>query len=162
MRSRQEILSDIQEGLERGLITKADLAGFGAPLQTTTLSSDGSTEKPEKLSAVDVMFYIAGIVLFSAIMSVIVQSWKDGSAVMHILLSAGVGLGLWFAAYYLIRSETQTAVRKGLINSLLLTGSLSVIAGGYIITNEIIGGFNEVNFIAGAIMLAAVGAAHLG
>lgn len=165
MKNKQELLADIQEGLRQGVITDADLT----PLLRTPPSQpaaaprlEAPAHKPDKLSAVDVMFYIAGIVLFSAIMSVIVQSWEDGNAIVHILLSAGVGLGMWSVAYLLIASAQQSDVRKGLTNSLLLTGSLSVITGGYIITNELFGAFNEINFIPGAIMLAVVGALHIG
>ena len=165
MKNKQEILAEIQEGLSTGVITETDIQPFihePAPQQVITTHAEEPANKPEKLSAVDVMFYISGIVLFSAIMSIIVQSWNDGSALVHILLSAGVGAGLWSIAYYLIKSSLQNDVRKGLINSLLLTGSLSVVAGGYIITNEIIGGFDEVNFIPGAVMLAVIGGVHLG
>lgn len=166
MKSKQEILAEIQESLSLGVITEADIKPFityqqaSQPAPVITYPQE-SENKQEKLSAVDVMFYIAGIVLFSAIMSIIVQSWNDGNAFVHILLSAGVGMGLWSVAYYLIQSSLQSDIRKGLINSLLLTGSSSVIAGGYIVTNELIGGFDEVNFIPGAIMLAVIGGVHI-
>lgn len=160
MKTKQEILAEIHEGLDAGIITEADLKTFVAgpiterpaePLQTRT----------DKTSAVDIMFYIAGLVLYLAILSIIAQSWGDGNTLMHILLSVGVGLGLWAIAYYLVKNLLHSDVRKGLINSLLLTGSLSIITGGYIVTNEIIGGFDEVNFIPGAIILALVGAVHI-
>ena len=156
MKTKDEILADIAEGLESGVITENDLTGyFKKPAEVRA----GSVH--EKLGVVDIMFYIAGIVLYSAILSVITQSWDDGSALTHIILSLGVGLGLWSIAYYLIKSAIQSDVRRGLINSLLLTGSLSVVTGGYIVTNELIGGFGEVNFIPGAVMLAVVGALHI-
>ncbi len=164
MKNKQEILAEIQESLKSGVITETDIKTFITPQPQVTMAAQAPepANKHEKLSAVDVMFYIAGIVLFSAIMSIIVQSWDEGNALVHILLSAGVGAGLWSIAYKLIKSTAQSDVRKGLINSLLLTGSLSVIAGGYIITNELIGGFGEVNFIPGAIMLAVIGGVHIG
>lgn len=168
--NKLELLSEVQSGLSTGLITEADIKLFitdqpivlpAATPQPVIIQQPAPTNKREKLSAVDAMFYIAGLVLFSAIMSTIVQSWNDGSAVIHILLSAGVGLGLWSTAYYLLKGPVQSDIRKGLVNALLLTGSLSVIAGGYIVTNELIGGYNEVNFIPGAIMLAVIGGVHL-
>jgi MFS family permease len=165
MKDKQGLIAEIQEGLTAGVISEADLRAF---IHEPPAPSDAAVvaEKPDlkadKLSAVDVMFYIAGIVLFSAIVSFIAQSWEDGSSIVHILLSAGVGTSLWALAYHLIKSPEQTDIRKGLINSLLLTGSLSIITGGYIITNEIIGGYGDVNFLPGAFMLALVGAAHLG
>lgn len=165
MRSKEEILAELQESLTAGVITEADIKPFiitqPEPVIAIT-TPEAKANKSEKLSVVDVMFYVAGIVLFSAILSIIVQSWNDGNALVHILLSAGVGIGLWLVAYYLINSSYQNEVRNGLTNALLLTGSLSVIVGGYVITNEIIGGFEEVNFIAGAFMLAILGAVHIG
>ncbi|HSX32584.1 MAG TPA: hypothetical protein VLF43_04940 [Candidatus Saccharimonadales bacterium] len=164
MKSKQEILTALQEGLHTGIITPADIQSLlnTRGEQPAENSAERVAPKPDKLSVVDVMFYIAGIVLFSAIISVIAQSWNDGSPIVHTLLSAGVGAGLWSLAYYLIASPVQSDIRKGLINSLLLTGSLSITAGSYIITTELIGGFNELNLIPGAIMLAVVGAAHIG
>lgn len=165
MKNKQELLLEIQEGLSAGVITESDIKSFISyqPQPTVSVShTEEPANKPEKLSAVDIMFYVAGVVLFSAIMSIIVQSWDDGNAIVHILLSAGVGIGLWSVAYYLIKGSAQSDVRRGLINSLLLTGSLSIIAGGYIITNELIGGFEEVNFIPGAVMLAVLGGVHIG
>jgi len=164
MKNKQEILTELLEALNSGLLTEADIKPFitTQPEQPVIIKSEEPDNKLEKLSAVDVMFYIAGIVLFSAIMSIIVQSWNDGNPLVHIALSAGVGVVLWSIAYYLIKSPFQNDVRKGLINALLLTGSLSIISGGYIITNEIIGGFEEVNFIPGAVMLAVLGGVHIG
>ncbi|HSX47287.1 MAG TPA: hypothetical protein VLF63_00790 [Patescibacteria group bacterium] len=166
MKNRQELLAEIKEALEAKVITESDINAFITPqshsAQIIENEATEPTNKPDKLSAVDVMFYIAGLVLFSAIMSAIVQSWNGGSAIVHILLSAGVGVGMWAIAYYLINNSIQNDIRKGLINSLLLTGSLSVIVGGYIITNELIGGFSEVNLIPGAIMLAVLGSVHIG
>lgn len=166
MKDKQALLTELQEALKAGTITDAEVRAMlapepVAPVPTVATQSPVQPAKPDKLSAVDVMFYVAGIVLFSAIMSVIVQSWSDGSAAVHILLSAGVGVGLWGLASYLIRSKVQSDIRSGLINSSLLTGSLSVITGGYIITNELIGGFDEVNYIPAAIMLAVLGAIHI-
>lgn len=165
MKNREEIIADIQEGLRAGLITEADIKSFihdPAPGFAETRSIEAiAADKPERLSAVDIMFYVAGIVLYSAIMSVIGQTWGGGDTVMHIFLSAGVGLMLWSLAYYLMKGERQTDVKKGLINALLLTGSLSVVTGGYIISNQLTGGFGEVNFVAGAVTLALVGALHL-
>ncbi len=165
MKSKQEILAEVQESLRTGLITQDDIKTFVHPSTPQPVMSNTVKEPVSgkgKLSAVDVMFYIAGIVLYSAILSIIIQSWKETNALAHILLSAGTGVGLWAVAYYLIKSSSQNDIRKGLTNALLLTGSLSVITGGYIISNELIGDFNKVDFIPGAIMLAVLGGVHIG
>lgn len=163
MRTKEEILTELQEGLRSGVLTESDIKPFVAaprPIVTTTIAATPES-KAEKLSAVDVMFYIAGIVLFSTIMSIIIQSWSDGSPFVHILLSGFIGMGLWSMAYYLIKSPSQSDIRRGLTNALLLTGSLLVVVGGYITTNEIVGGFNEVNYIPAALALAVLGGLHI-
>lgn len=163
MKDRQELLAEIQEGLRSGELSEADLRAFiTVPAPPTFTATAVAETKPDRLSVVDVMFYIAGVVFFSTIMSVIIQSWDDGNAFMHIALSGGIGLGLWALVYFLIKSEAQSDVRQGLTNALLLTGSLLLVVGGYIASNELIGGFGEVNYAAGAITLAVLGALHIG
>ncbi|MEK7602618.1 MAG: hypothetical protein AAB459_00030 [Patescibacteria group bacterium] len=163
MNTKEEILAELQEGLNSGILTESDIKPFIKTQPEVVITRVPEFEnKPEKLSAVDVMFYIAGIVLFSTIMSMIVQTWDDGNPLVHILLSAFIGLGLWSIAYYLIKSPFQNDIRKGLTNALLLTGSLLIIVGGYIITDEVIGGFDEVNYIPAAFTLAILGGLHMG
>lgn len=164
MKSKKEILDELQEGLNSGILTRSDIKPFISTLQSQTVMTNAAEpgKKPEKLSAVDIMFYIAGIVFFYTIMSIIAQSWDNSNPFMHILLSAFIGIGLWSIAYYLIKSQFQTDISKGLTNALLLTGSLLVVVGGYIITNEIIGGFDEVNYIPAAFTLALLGGLHIG
>lgn len=188
---KQSLLEQVRQGLQSGVVSEEDirvLIGAASvdrppqfksespydqtyrrdnPAQMALPSPLSSAEKvenrPNKLSAVDVMFYVAGIILFATIMSSIAQTWDSGpgSALLHILLSAGVGSGLWSVAYYLHKRPAASEIRQGLVNAIILTGSLSVVAGGFIITNEIIGGFGEVNFIPGAITFALLGAVHL-
>jgi len=161
VKTRQELLTEIRESLHSGLLSESDLRAFITTPPTAEVQKLDE-KKQNKLSAVDIMFYIAGIVLFSTIMSVIIQSWDDDNPFTHILLSAVIGAGLWVIAYQLMKSAVQSDIRKGLISALLLTGSLLIIVGGYIITNELIGGFSEVNFIAGAFTLLALGGLHIG
>jgi zinc transporter ZupT len=101
MRTKQEILAELQAGLIAGVVTEADLKPFISAQPVAVVAEGAVVEsKPDKLSAVDVMFYIAGIVLFSTIMSSIAQSWSDGNAFVHIFLSAGIGFILWAIALY--------------------------------------------------------------
>jgi len=156
MKTKQVLLDEIRSGLRAGIITKADL---------TAIVKQSTTEAPkvaDKTTAVDVMFYIAGVVLYSAMLSVISQSWESGIAFVHILLSAGFGVALWAYAYDLILSPVQSDIRTGLTNALLLTGSLAVTTGGFIITSKIMGGPDEMTFLSSALTLAALGAVHIG
>jgi len=171
VKDKDAVLAEIRAHLQAGTVTREDLqAMIGKPVVAQTAPvhepaaapATASSGKPDKLSAVDVMFYIAGIVLFAAIMSIIVQSWNDGAVFLQITLSLGVGAGLWAIACYLIRSPLQSDIRRGLYNALLLTGSMSIIAGGGIVTNAVVGGFNDSDFIVAAVASALVGIAHLG
>jgi hypothetical protein len=164
MKNKQDILSEIQVSLRAGIIAEADLQVFmheSSRIPAVAEVSKTSAKSADKLSAAETMYYIAGIVLYAAILSVIVQSWSSGNVLMHTLLSAGIGAILWSTAYYLIKSSRQNELRSGLINSILLTGSLLLVTGGYIITNELFGSFGEINFIPGAVMLAVLGAVHV-
>lgn len=164
------LLQQLKSALASGIVNEDEVRSLLTPAAPTAPPAAPAVAAPppaktsganEKLSAVEVMFYIAGIVLFVSIMSMIAQTWEDGNAGIHILLSAGVGLGLWALAYRLHRQPNSTDIRKGLTNAIILTGSLCTIVGGFIITNELIGGFQEVNYIPGAVTFALLGALHL-
>jgi hypothetical protein len=158
VKDRQDLLLEIHDALTRGIITASDLRQFNQDKQQDNISN---LEKNDKLSSVDIMFYIAGIVLFSAIISFIVQSWSDVDRIVHITFSAGTGTVLWMAAYYIIRLPRRTDIQNGLTNALLLTGSLSIVVGGYIISNELIGGYDQLNYISGAVTFLTLGVIHI-
>jgi hypothetical protein len=165
MKDKQTILAEIQESLRTGVLTEADIKSFitAQPEPSPFVPTPPEPENtPDKLSAVDVMFYIAGVVFFATILSIIVQSWNDGNALVHVILSAGIGIVLWTIVYTLLKSPFQSDIRKGLTNALLLTGSFLIIVGGYVISNELIGGFGKINYLSGALTLAVLGAIHLG
>lgn len=163
MKTREELLSELRAGFESGILTEADMQPFlrANIAHQTAPKHMNNTKAHENLSAVDVMFYIAGFVLFASILSSIVQSWDEDALLTQTLLSGGIGFALWLIAYYLIKNPLQNEIRKGLTNSLLLTGSLLVITFGYIATNEVIGGFSEVNLIPAALTLVLLGALHI-
>lgn len=187
MKDKRSLLHELQRGLDSGIVSHdevrallgdkpavspsqdevdaIDLSALSDSQTAHPTTSDGSTSaKPapsNRLSAVDVMFHIAGIIMFVSIMSLIAQTWESGSVFVHILLSAGVGSGLWAVAHYLGKRQAVSDVRRGLISAIILTGSLSVIAGGFIVTNELIGGFGEVNFVPAAVTFAILGAIHM-
>lgn len=150
------LLQQLRSALQAGILTRRDVQAVLAESTTT----EPSTE-PTRLSAVDVMFYIAGIILYASLISVIAQTWQDNSPLLRIFLSVGMASILWAFAYYLTLSPLQSDIRKGLTNSLLLTGSLASITGAYIVINETIDGYGDVNFFAGAAALLITGGLHL-
>lgn len=163
MKSKKQLLADLQAGLDSGVLTEAEVGSLvptAQPNTTTARVEPGRTS--EKLSAVDVMFYISGIVLFATIMSLIVQSWNDANLFIHILLSAFLGASMWAIAYHLIDNSPHDDLRRGLTNALLLTGSLLVVVGGYLISSTLVDGFAEAGYILTAVTLLVVGGLHIG
>lgn len=150
MKDKQLLLAELSEALRNGTVTSSDV------LPLITHSEKSVEEKSNDLSAVDVMFYIGGIVLFAAICAVLSQAWNDSNSFARIFLSAGIGIILWAIALLLIRRRTISDIRKGLINALLLTGSLSVILGGFVTDNQIVNGntnFGVEYLLVGATLL---------
>lgn len=152
------LLDNLHTAIAEGSITRQDVEQLFPAQQTSAPISAQSTSR---LSAVDIMFYIAGAILYAALLSVLAQTWQDNSPMLRILLSVGMASGLWALAYYLARSSFQNDIRKGLTNSLLLTGSLAAITGAYIVVNEMIGGYGNINFFGGAVALLATGLLHI-
>lgn len=162
MKDKQQLLAELKEALRSGVLSEADILPFVRTASTPQLGLPQTTlERPQPHSVVDVMFYVAGIVFFVTVMSIIVQSWSDENPLTNILLSAGTGALLWGIVYYLLKNQQQTDIRQGLTNTLLLTGSLLLIVGGYIITNEIVGGYGDVNFIPIAVAFLLLSGIHL-
>lgn len=155
---KQTLLNELSAAVRAGTITESEIRSV---LPVAGVSGTEINNSSRKLTAVDVMFYVAGIVLFSTIMSVITQSWDTGNAAMHILLSAGFGAGLWAVAYYFVTDSYQSDIRAGLTNALLLTGSLLLISGGYITINELMGTYGDVDFIPAAVSFVLLGIIHL-
>lgn len=161
MKTKQELLSELREAQEAGVLTSDDLMPFISESSKNDSSEAVTHDTASKLSAVDILFYIAGIILFAAILSLIAQTWESG-ALLHIIVSVGSAAGMWSLAVYLIKSPLTSDLRNGLINSLLLTGSLLSIVGGYILVNEVLGGYDEINFFAAGVMFLILGAIHAG
>jgi hypothetical protein len=158
METRSALLENLAQALRNGTVTEKDVLAL---LNKSPSTAPAQTENsvPSRLSAVDIMFYIAGIVLFAGLAVLIAQSWEAGPLV-RILLSAGIGSAFWAYAYILLGSKYQNDVRGGLINALLLTGSLLLIAGGFITANEFIS-FETFHFYASAIVLLFLGGFHI-
>lgn len=157
MNKKTTLLNAISEGLANGVISKQDLQTL---LEKQTTKNTVDDNQSIRLSAVDIMFYIAGIVLFAAIMALIAQSWEDGTGI-RIVLSAGIGMILWLGAYVLLESRQQSDIRRGLTGALLLTGSLCLIVGGFIIAGEVTN-YDNPNLYAVASTFFLLGIVHIG
>ncbi len=154
---KQKLLDAVATALTNGTVSKNELLGVLERHSATGKEHESSS--PSRISAVDIMFYIAAIVLFAAIVALIGQSWDSGVGV-RIFLSAGLGTLFWSTAVYLIHLAKKSDVRNGITNALLLTGSLSLITGGFIIANEFVD-FDEASYYAASATLLILGLLHI-
>lgn len=162
MRTKEEITAILQEGISSNIITKDDIERIIAPQPTIQTNTDFQATQltKDKTSSVDVMYFIAGIILFFAVMSSVFQSWGSENILIHFILTLGIGSSLWATALYLIHSNNQSVIRNGLINSILLTGSLLNIAGGYLVINDL-EIFSENILLPLAVMSLFLGIMHI-
>lgn len=168
MNAKDELLQTIRNGLANHVITAEDLRAFVAPepvainieLQPTAAAEPAAN--PKKLNIIDILFYIAGLILYAALMVMAFQLGKD-VWIMRIIITLGVGLLIWGVVYILGTQSTPSDMQRGLVNSLMITGSLAVISGGIITANQVAGStFSEAGLaMAVAVALIILGAAHL-
>lgn len=154
MLSKNELVDELKGALKSGLIERSELESL-----ISTAPSTSSSKELKKFSVVQGLFYVTGIVLFAAVLSVLAQTWSGGTG-LHIILTLVLGSVLWLVAY-LIGSQQVSEVRLGLADSLLLTGSLLVVTGGYVVIN-IFGGYDAVDFLQAAPVALVLAAVHVG
>lgn len=161
MTPKDALLNSVKEGLASQTITAADLeaivtssTGVTSTDQPKILSQTAVTSK--KLSIIDVLFYLAGIILYAAIMVMAFQSGAD-STVLKVVITLGTGLLFWTAAYVVGTKPNQNDVRKGLVNSMMLTGSLAVASGAFFTASEVVGDNGTLQEYAAAITMAILG-----
>lgn len=132
------------------------------PVQTSTPTVPEAKAK-HGLSVIDILFYLAGIILFAALMTMVAQVGSD-SLVTQLFISLGAGLLFWGAAFGVARQPIQNETRQGLINAMLLTGSLSVCAGGFLLTGDLTdvtgSDSSSATALAYAALLAILGVIH--
>ena len=185
--SKAALLAAVQDGLHNHVITDDDLRALlpalpvgqvgqvnpisqvSQPANLAQVAINGATAgHAKKLSIVDVLFYLAGLVLYISLMVLTFQSGSDQPG-MQIGVTLGSGLLLWTLVYILGREpgQSESDTRQGLINALMLTGCLAVVTGGMTAAYYVVGtdaatnGNNPAFAYAVAVALAILGAAHL-
>lgn len=152
MSPREQLLAEVAQALANHTISRQDLESLlppaSAPDPAPVYQADQpaaipdptetleATKSKNNLSIIDVLFYLAGIILFAALMTMVAQLGEDALA-PRLIISLGVGLLFWGAAYIVAQQPAKSEARTGLINAMLLTGSLSVIAGGFLISMDL-------------------------
>lgn len=178
MSPKQKLLDDVAQALADQTISRQDLESLlppmpgsviNEPAEASAMTQPISVESPAKdeakpkngVGVIEILFYLAGIILFAALMTMVTQLGENALA-SKLVVSVGAGLMFWTGAYVLAKQAVQNDTKQGLINSMLLTGSLSVIAGVFIATIELLGDGNDEpsSALIYAAILAALGAAH--
>lgn len=156
MQTKQELLQELKDAVSSGAVTRQDVES----LFSENLSVQDSQNSIKKFSVVQSLFYITGIILFAAVLSVIAQTWDDGTS-LHLILTVVMGSLIWLASYVMDKDPNISEVKRGMADALLLTGSLLLITGGYIITN-LFGAYGHVDFFEAAPTLLVLAAVHAG
>lgn len=155
MSTKENLLQELKEAIDSGVVNRTEIDA----LLGSTTSKEESQSTTKKISVVQSLFYAAGIILFAAVLSVISQTWEDG-VFLHILLTVVLGASIWTGAYVIYQDKEASDIRQGLGDALLLTGSLLMITGGYIIVNSFGGTYGNVDFFEAAPMLLIVALVH--
>lgn len=152
---KAQLLHQINANLESGTITKKDLE------QLLKNRAKADTAHGQSVSITDIVFYIAGVILFLTVMSALSTGWTVFGPLARVSLTLVFGLFLWLVARYLMSQDINSDIRKGLVNSLLLTGSLLLTTGGFILTYELLGEYSQQTILPFAVTLLFTGTIHL-
>jgi|GEM_PF-7061126 len=147
MSDKQALLQSIKDALADKTIERSDLQAIlveqhppselEPPVITAAPGLAPTESSAKKLSVTEVLFYLAGLILYAAIMVMAVQS---GSTGLQIIITLGSGLLIWTATFLLGTRQAITDLNQGLVNALMLTGSLAVSSGGFFAAFQVVGG----------------------
>lgn len=162
MDTKDSLLQTIRIGLANGTIQTSDLTALVAQTEQPvagygSIAATQAVKAPDlKLGIVDVLFYLAGLVLFAALM--VMTNQVNGGAALKSALLIGAGLTFWIAAYAIGRTKRSENI-AGITNATLLVGSLSLISGARTVLADLLIGVN-IGYAA-TIALIILGAFHL-
>lgn len=139
MNSKDKLLQNIRHALNEGIITKADIDAVVGDTHNdqTAITSKVRAKRSTPISPVDMLFYIAGVIIFATIMSIIAEFWSDDTFFFRFFMTIILGVTLWSISLYLIKRLKQSDILKGVTNSLIFTGSLLLVTGVVMTMNEI-------------------------
>lgn len=155
MLGKDKLLGELRSAIDEGLVTRQEIERILGGQKSAARQDKGGSKR---VSVVQSLFYVSGIILFAAILSVIAQTW-EGGVLLHLMLTVLLGGTIWAVAFMLDRYGSSSDIRQGLGDALLLTGSLLMITGGYIIINSF-GSYGSVDFFEAAPALLALAFVH--
>ena len=150
MKTKDDILREIRNGLEAGTISKSDL------LEISRYDNQKKTIVDIRQFVQNILFYIVGIILYVAVLSAIWQTPTE-SFWLHMLMSVGIGLVAWSTAHVVNKWSRAGSLGGALSGSLLLMGSLLLATGVFYITRELDeDNLSFLSFVPGAAALSIV------
>ncbi len=174
MISKEILLEMVRDGLDSGAITKADLAEFVGPTETSGTASvtpvkpmvlktkqrHAQEHANNALTVIDTLFYLAGIIIFASLGAAVAEVGTDVGTSSAILLVPG--LIFWAGAYKFGKRSELSETTKGLVNALVLSGCLSVISGVMLAASQLVGSSADASAAyVFAAALALLGGVHL-
>ncbi len=166
--NKEAILQAIRDGLASGALDQSDLRALVDEQDQPTVgvssnSISAATHEAangKKLSIIDMLFYLAGIVLFAALA---VLAGQSGEGVSRILITLVPGLILWTLSYLYGSQPNPSEVRKGMVNAMVLTGCLAVVTGAFLAAWQVVGGSDAGSSFtyAASVALIILGVCHL-
>jgi hypothetical protein len=159
MSPKEQVLQYIEQVLALNIVTKDDLLKL-ANSETATKTEQTKAGGAKKLNVIDILFYLAGLIFYIALMVTAFQSGTTTSG-MRVLITLGPGLLIWVVVFILGRQSNQSDINKGLINSLMLAGCLLVASGGFIAASQIADSQSSTLAYAVSLTFFLLGIAHL-
>ena len=134
---KQKILDELKQAIDSGIVDARDVQ---SALTSKTPSIEVAKASPlvdipeskQKMSISSIFYHIAGVLLFGVLSSIIIQTPGTGNFLLHLTLTAVVGVLLWGIASVLARHQSVDSTTSGIESALLVTGSLSVLAGVFV------------------------------
>ena len=160
MKTKSVILGELRTAIKDGVVTRNDIDKVfdEAGVATYSTKDSESTFQDRGNTVVRGLCYAAGIIMFIAVLSAISQTWESG-LILHLFLTVVLGVAIWAAAYRFGKDKQSSDIRLGVCDALVLTGSLLLVTGGYIITNQI-GSYGRVDFYQVIPALAVLALLH--
>lgn len=150
MRNKQTVLVELRELLDSGELTKSEIQGLIGDNQREASSVDASAstsvQKISRLSAIDIMFVIGGVILFASVQALIDQLGLGVSTgLFGTMICLAIAVALWGFALVQSRQKQASEVGRGMGLSFILTGSLLLVAAAVHMTNALMSGSGASN-----------------
>ena len=120
METKQQVLQQVREAMQKGIITKADLAAIQALPEAASVNNT--------INLAQVLYGVGGLIVFIGIATFLSENWSLLSPLVKIVSTLGVGITAYIVGVLLANDERVQTVSWSffLISALILPIGLSV------------------------------------